>query len=119
MPLRIVIVEDEQMIALDLTEILEGAGHKVVGHAKTMTDALKLAAKTKPDVALMDMELQDASTGMEAAEALGATFKLPILFLTGRSDIMVQAMALEIQALGFLTKPYKPEEILSALRQAA
>lgn len=119
MPLRILIVEDERMIALDLTDILEGAGHKVVGYATTMAQALKLASETKPDLALMDMELEDGSSGLEAAEALGASSRLPILFLTGRGDFMVRAMALDIQPLGFVTKPYRPDDVLAALSHAA
>lgn len=115
MPLRILIVEDEHMIALDLTDILQGAGHNVVGHATTMREAVKLAAKTKPDFALMDMELADGSNGMDAAEALGDKFGVPVLFLTGRGDFMVRAMALDIQPLGFVTKPYQAGEVLAAL----
>lgn len=119
MPLRILIVEDESMIALDLTDILEGAGHSVVGHATTKREALNLAGKTKPDIVLMDMELADGSSGLDAAEALGASHRLPILFLTGRGDFMVRAMALDIQPLGYITKPYQPADVLSALKAAA
>ena len=116
MPLRIMIVEDEQLIALDLQDILESAGHTVVGHATTMRSAVKLAGKSKPDVALMDMELKDGSNGMDAAQAISDKFGVPELFLTARSDFMVRAMAMDVEPVGFVTKPYQPNDLLTALQ---
>lgn len=115
MPLRVLIVEDEHLIALDLRDILEGAGHTVVGHATNQAEALKLAKRGKPDVAMMDMDLQDGGSGLDAAAALGSKFQVPVLFLTGDSGFLVRAMALPIEPLGYVSKPYQPAEILDAL----
>lgn len=115
MPMRVLIVEDEELIALDLQEILEGDGHTVVGQATTADEAVKLATKHKPDVALMDVELSDGSNGLVVAEALGRKLKLPVVFLTARNDFMVRAMTLEPEPLGYITKPFIAADVLSAL----
>lgn len=115
MPLRILIVEDEHLIALDLQEVLESAGHTVVGHAVSMEDALKLAAKAKPDVALVDVGLKGEGNGLDTATALGARYRIPTLFLTGNADFRVRAMALDVEPLGYVMKPYMPDDVLSAL----
>ena len=117
MPLRILIVEDEALIALDLQEMLEDAGHKVVGHAVSMEEALRLAAKAKPDVALVDVGLKGEGNGLDTAEALGSRFRIPALFLTGSTDFRVRAMALDVEPLGYVVKPYLPDDILGMLAQ--
>lgn len=114
--LRVMIVEDEAIIALDVTSILEEAGYKVVGQAVSMDEALALAAKTKPQIAIMDVSLGASGSGIEVATALGEVHQIPVLFLTGSDAFRVRAMALDIQPLGYVMKPYLPEDILQALQ---
>ncbi len=116
MPLQIMIVEDEPMIALDLQDTLEGAGHKVLGVARSMEEALGIAAKSKPQLAIVDIELHGEGDGLDTAQALGTRYGVSVLFLTGRSDFLVRAMALDIEPLGFISKPFKQGEVLDALR---
>lgn len=115
MSLRILIVEDEELIALDLQDILEAAGHTVVGRATSLSEATKLAKKGNPQVALVDMELSHGESGIDVARALHEATGIRPLFITGRGDFMVQAMALSFEPIGYLTKPYQPEEVLQAL----
>lgn len=116
MPLSIMIVEDEEIIALDLKEMLEEAGHSVMRkHATTMDEALATATKHRPQVAIVDIGLKGEDTGFEIGKVLGSGYKMPILFLTGQSDFLVRAMALEEEPLGYITKPYQQSDILDAL----
>lgn len=113
--LRILIVEDEDLIALDVQEILEQAGHHVVGRATGMAEAIKLAAETKPQIAILDVDLKEGGNGMDTAEELTSQHSVRVLFLTGRSDFLVRAMAMNGDPLGYIQKPYKPSDILDAL----
>ena len=115
MPLRILIVENEELIALDLQDIVEGAGHTVVGRAASQAEAVRLARKAKPTVALVDMELDDGANGLDVAVALHEAAGTLPLFITGRSDFLIRAMALDFEPLGYITKPYKADEVLAAL----
>lgn len=119
MPFRIMIVEDEDLIALDIQEILEEASHIVVGRASNMADAVELAARTKPDIAILDVNLKGDGNGMDTAEALGSQHDMRVLFLTGRSDFLVRAMAMETEPLGYVDKPYQPADILKAVAGAS
>lgn len=115
MPLRILIVEDEKMIALDLQDVLEEAGHQVVGHATNMADALAIVSVHKPHLAVIDIELDGEGNGLDVAQSLGADHGIPALFLTGRPDFLVRAMALDVEPLGYVSKPYRRGDILAAL----
>lgn len=113
-PLRILVVENETFVAEDIRHILEDAGHTVVGIAKTVGDALKLARKSKPQLAFLDVDLGNGESGLDAADQLAKDFGVPGVFLTDCADFRVRAMALDIQPIGFVTKPYRPEDIVEA-----
>lgn len=115
MPLRIMIIEDEHVIALDLRDILEGAGHTVIGHATAFEEALQLARRHRPQVALTDMDLAGARNGLDTAAALGSEFGIVPLFITAREDFLVRAMDLPVEPLGYIGKPYRAAEVLDAL----
>src|ERR1700761_2752251 len=81
--LRILLVEDEPLIALDLESILERLGHEVVGVAETRLEAIHLAEHEHPDVALVDIKLRDGFTGVATADQLTSDFGLYCAFVTG------------------------------------
>ncbi|MBE7183797.1 MAG: response regulator [Methylobacterium mesophilicum] len=116
MPLRVLIVEDQTIVALDVQDIVEGAGFKVVGHATSPEEALKLAAKAKPQIAIVDMSLNGEADGLGVARTLGQRHRIPVLFLTGSDAYIVRANSMEIEPLGYVLKPYQPEDILAPLR---
>jgi len=82
----ILIVEDEQVVALDLRSSLETAGYRVVGQTGRGEDALRQAAALQPDLVLMDIGLRGDMDGTEAASQIRAELHLPVIFLTAFAD---------------------------------
>ncbi len=100
-PARILIVEDEMLVACELEAILEDLGHTPVGIAPDMVSAIALAA-AKPDLALVDLNLRDGLTGPQIGEALGREYKCAVLFITANPRILGDGIA---GTIGVLTKP--------------
>jgi DNA-binding response OmpR family regulator len=111
--LRILILEDEGLIALMLTLEIENAGHQVVGPVATVAEALELAAETAPDVALLDVNLGDAADGIDAAQALLDWHRCRSLFVSGAIDV---ERARRARPWGLLRKPYDPRVLVDTLR---
>jgi CheY-like chemotaxis protein len=84
--LRLLLVEDEALIALDLEELVASLGHEVVGVADTLQSAIDTAAAHAPDAALVDLNLRDGMTGKAVARALCASFHIRVGFITGNTD---------------------------------
>lgn len=119
MPLRVMIVEDEMLLAMDLEDMLLDAGHTVVGQASDMPQALALAEKVggSVDVAIMDVNLARGSNGVETAAALRQRWNIPSLFVSGNLDENTRAEAQRWHPIGFVGKPYSEREVLSLLIQ--
>lgn len=117
MPLRVMIVEDEMLLALDLEDILLDAGHIVVGQASDMAQALSLAeaAEGQVDVAIMDINLARGSNGIDTAKALRERWDIPSLFVSGNLDERTREMGTVLRPVGFVGKPYSEREVLSSL----
>ncbi|ALN75712.1 MULTISPECIES: response regulator [unclassified Aureimonas] len=116
--LRVLIVEDEPLIALDLQDILQDAHHEVVGIANSMTTALTLAEAHVPfDVAIMDVDLADGSNGIKTAQRLRDEHNVASLFVSGRLTEENRAMAAEWRPVGFVCKPFLSSQILGALEK--
>jgi len=102
---RVLIVEDEAIVAMDLSGGLQQLGYEVVGAVGTAADALRLAELSPPDIALLDIRLQGASDGIDVAAALYARLRIPIIFLTADTNQATLARALGASPAGYLTKP--------------
>lgn len=115
---RIMIVEDEMIIAMDLQETLAGFGYEVVGAVPSGEEALALAEQARPDLALMDINLQGAMSGLDAARILRERFEIPALILTAYVSEPLLDQAKGCDALGYLLKPYDERELGVALSMA-
>lgn len=117
MPLRVMIVEDEMLLALDLEDMLVDAGHTVVGQASDMLQAIALAEKVEGavDVAIMDVNLARGTNGVETAAALRDRWDVPSLFVSANLDERTRASALASKPIGFVGKPYSEREVLCFL----
>jgi len=117
MPLRILIVEDEMLLALDLEDMLSLAGHVVVGQASDMTQAITLADQVggEIDIAIMDVTLARGSNGVETAGELRTRWDIPSLFVSGNLDERTRQLALQWQPIGFVGKPYSERDLLAAI----
>ena len=113
--LRVLVVDDELLIADYITSVLEEAGHTVVGMAATADQALKLLRETGADVALLDITLKGASDGVELARAIQREHRLPYIFISGSGDPQTRQRAEDTNPLAFLQKPFKDAQLLAVL----
>jgi diguanylate cyclase (GGDEF)-like protein len=117
-PARILVVEDERIVALDLSSTLEDLGYRVVGVAATGAEAHQLANQERPDLVLMDVRLQGDVDGIQTAASLRTEWHLPIVFLTANANGETLRRALETCPGGFLAKPYDEQSLLSGIEVA-
>jgi two-component system, response regulator PdtaR len=110
--MRILIVEDNALAALDLKQQVGNAGHAVVGIATTASKAIALAGQHGTDLALMDISLADGSSGIDAAAALKEQFGIPSLFVTATLPNRPDVRQI---GLGHLSKPCRQEEVIAAI----
>lgn len=115
--LRVLIADDEAIIRMGLRTMLEEMGHRVVGMATDGPSAVKLAAKEKPDLAILDIKMPDMD-GLEVAEAITAKRRIPILMLTAYSDRDLVERATKLAVLAYLVKPVKEADLGLAIELA-
>ncbi|NYT05626.1 MAG: response regulator [Methanomicrobiales archaeon] len=116
---RILVVEDEQIVAMELKATLEKLGYEVAGSANNGPDAIDRAGSLSPDVVLMDIRLKGPMDGIEAAAAIAERFDLPVVYLTAHSDFDTLGRALETQPYGYLIKPFNDRTLYSTIEMAA
>src|SRR5205814_1505206 len=103
---KILIVEDEGIIAKLLTYQLLELGYRVAGVARDHASAVRLADETKPDMVLMDIRLRGSVDGIETAKILRDRHRLALVYLTAQYDDATIRRALETEPAGYLSKPY-------------
>jgi PAS domain S-box-containing protein len=114
----ILIVEDEQVVALDLRSSLENSGYQVVGQTNRGTDALQKAGELRPDLVLMDIGLKGEMDGIEAATQIRARFQLPVIFLTAFADEATLRRARSAEPYGYILKPFGERGLASNIEVA-
>ena len=115
-PTRILIIEDEPVIALDLARIVEASGHSVTGIATTHREAVDLAQAERPGLILADIQLSDDSSGIDAVKEILTQHELPVIFITAFPDRLLTGERPEPTFL--ITKPFDPEILNVAIAQA-
>jgi PAS domain S-box-containing protein len=117
-PARILVVEDEAIIARELKNCLAELGYDVVGRAASGEQAIKLAEQQRPDLVLMDIHLQGAMDGISAAEEIRGRFQLPVVFLTSFSDDRTLERAKLALPFGYILKPFDARDLKSGVEIA-
>jgi DNA-binding response OmpR family regulator len=117
-PARLLIVEDDVLLASALQELLSDSGFEVVGTAGSAAAALSLAKDQNPRLALIDICLVGPIDGIELACRLRDEYRIPTIFLSGLADPEARARALIAEPLGFLRKPYRASRVYNAIEQA-
>jgi diguanylate cyclase (GGDEF)-like protein/PAS domain S-box-containing protein len=112
---RILIVEDERIISLDLKHRLEQFGHSVVGIVSTAREAIAQTDSLKPDIILMDIMLGGEMDGIEAADEIRHTHPIPVVFVTAYADDETLARVKAAQPAGYILKPFKERELYSTI----
>ena len=115
---RILVVEDEALIALETMGHLEEWGYPVAGTAGTAKDALGIAHTEGMDLALVDVNLRDGDNGIAVARALKERFGAGIVFVTGFSDEGTRREMATIDPIACIFKPYEPRSLREALALA-
>lgn len=114
---RVMIIEDEAIIALDIASIVKEMGHKVTGIAATRTEAVALASRHRPDLILADIQLADKSSGIEAVnDILKRIGNVPVIFITAFPERLLTGERPEPAFL--INKPYSEDQVRSAVSQA-
>lgn len=115
---RILVVEDEQLVALDLEGTLKELGYEITGHAATANEAVELARRERPDLVLMDINLGGGEDGITAAARIRKDHDVPVIFVTAYDDDTTLIRAQVSEPYGFILKPYQPREIRACIRMA-
>jgi signal transduction histidine kinase len=115
---RVLVVEDEVVIAAALAARLERLGYQVVGEARGEADALELALEHRPELVLMDVRLRGRDDGIRAASAIRDHLQVPVVFTTAYTDVDTLARAKDTAPHGYLVKPYDEASLRVAVELA-
>ena len=111
MATKVMIVEDEGVVALDMTHELESAGYSVISHVTNGEDAVTQALELSPDVILMDITIQGPIDGITAAQRINEKLSIPIVFVTAHADEVTLQRAKLARPCGYVLKPFEPNEL--------
>jgi len=113
---RVLVIEDEAVIAMDIVVTVRSAGHTVVGVADTEAKAVALSEEFRPALILADVQLKDGDSGIEAVEKIMRISEVPVIFVTGFPEAFLTGDKVEPTFL--LTKPFDPEALTATIGQA-
>ncbi len=112
----VLIIEDETFIALDLEGLVENLGHRVLGVARTHSEAVALAKTKRPGIILADIQLADGSSGLDAVNEMLRSFEVPVIFITAYPERFLTGERPEPAFL--IAKPFQPATVSAVLSQA-
>lgn len=112
---RVLVVEDENLVALEICRTLKAQGYVVIGPVSTGEAAIEKAQEARPDVVLMDIRLKGSIDGVTAAAQIGDTTDTPIIFLTAHADRATLERAKIAEPFGYIVKPFSNSELHAAL----
>lgn len=115
---KILIVEDEIIVAWDIKETLEKLGHTVIDLVVSGAEALGVAFNDSPDLVLMDIRLEGEIDGITAGDEIYQQLKIPIVYLTAHVDELTLARATRTNPFGYVIKPFQPHSLQSTIKVA-
>jgi two-component system, response regulator PdtaR len=115
---RVLVVEDDFLVASEIEHTLQQAGYDIVGVANSAHEAIYLARAERPDVAIMDVRLAGDTDGVYAAIQIFQEFGIRSIFATAHADPDTISRGSRAKPFGWIQKPYGKDELLSALRAA-
>ena len=116
--IKILIVEDEYIIAEDIKRSLLILQYDVIGILSTGEQVINFVEQQQPDLILMDIMLQGDMTGLEAARSINEKYDLPIIFLTGYANESILQEATKANPFGYLLKPFEDKELHANIKMA-
>jgi CheY-like chemotaxis protein len=114
---RILVVEDEFIVAFEIQQTLEDRGFAVCDVVASGEEAVAAAERERPDCVLMDINIRGAMGGVEAARRISAQFGVPVAFLTGFPSGQVKEQARDLIPIAYFTKPLNLDEICAVLER--
>lgn len=115
---KILIVEDESIVAIDLADLLVGMGHEVVGIGASAAQAMELAVKARPELVLMDIRIRGDMDGVELAGLMQTSLQVPVIYLSAYADDATLQRAGATRPYGYLLKPVHEAELKAAIETA-
>jgi PAS domain S-box-containing protein len=115
---RILIVEDEAIVAEDLENLIIDFGYEIVGSVVGADDAIQQAIEHRPDLILMDIVLRGNKNGIDAANEIKDMLKIPIIFLTAYSDLKLIEEAKNTEPYAFIVKPFQDKQVIASIEMA-
>jgi CheY-like chemotaxis protein len=115
---RILVVEDESVVALSLARYLQRLGHTVLGTVASGLEAVQQTMATRPDLVLMDIHLKGAMDGVEAVAQVRAQCDIPVIYLTAYADETTLERAKVTEPFGYILKPFDQQELQAAIEMA-
>ncbi|MGB2906308.1 MAG: HD domain-containing phosphohydrolase [Candidatus Aminicenantaceae bacterium] len=115
---KILVVEDESIVARDIRNMLLGLGYEVVGVVPSGEEAVELAREAVPNLALVDVMLQGEMTGVEAADQIYSGYNIPVVYLTAYADETTLQLAKKTEPFGYLLKPFEERELQTTVEIA-
>ncbi len=115
---RVLVVEDERIVALDIKNRLESLGYEVCGIVHTGEDAVAQSGELSPDIVLMDIMLEGMMDGIEAARHIQGELDIPVIFLTAYSDEITIQRAKLSEPYGYILKPFEGRDIHTVVEMA-
>jgi DNA-binding NarL/FixJ family response regulator len=112
---RILIVEDESIVAANLQQALQAAGYEVVGRVASGAAAIDLASHENPDLILMDIQLTGALSGIDAAREIWRTQQIPVVYCTAHADVDTLKQATTTENYGYVVKPFHVDAVRAAI----
>jgi len=116
--IRILIVEDESLVARDIENMAVSQGYEVCGIASTGDQAIEMAAESQPDLVLMDVVIKGSLDGISAAEKIWESYRIPIIYVTAYADEHTLKRARLTEAFGYILKPFDERELKIAIEMA-
>ncbi len=108
---RILVVEDEAIVALDIRHRLQALGYDIAGVVASGGEAVKLVEETRPDLVMMDIVLKGDTSGTEAATEIHRRWKTPVIFLTAFADPQTLEKAKTAEPYGYIPKPFDDTDL--------
>lgn len=118
MAVNILVVEDESIVRKDIERSLIKLGYQVVAQADNGEKAIELARSTKPDIALMDIQIKGDMTGIETAEIIKGELDIPVIYLTAFADDTTLSKAKLTEPHGYILKPFKEIDLHTTIEMA-
>lgn len=116
--MRVLVVEDEMIIALDLESLVIDSGHEVCGLAKTGDEAVALAKAERPDVVLSDISLARGTSGMIAAREITSKLDIGVIFISAAIASISPDDLEAVRPIALISKPIDPASVRAALERA-